>query len=248
MTWKVPRHSLLLPLLLPAVLLPAQDAHVYLRKGDKAYVDGDFAAAETNYRKALEKEQARSGEYNLGNSTYRQGRFEEAARHFESAAEQTTDPVAKAKAYHNLGNALYRQGNFAASAEAYKNSLRLQPHDPETGRNLVNALRKLPPPSQQQPDNTSDDPRDNPEQNPSANQDDATPPPPPQEPSDAPQQPGPSGSQEASAQDAINSGQEAQLRPEEARQLLDIMSQEEKRVQQKFQKANTRGSKPTKDW
>ncbi len=248
--WKVFRYNLLLPLILASNLLSAQDAHDYLRQGDKAYLNGDFASAESNYRKALDKEQAPSGAYNLGNSTYRQGRYAEAARQFEAAAEQATDPIAKARAYHNLGNAHYRQGNFAASAEAYKNSLRWRPQDPETSRNLVNALRQLPPPEQKKPNDPSDSPQDKPEQPPSPSPADSAAPPPPQDPADADQPPHPSDdpSDDESEPSAKKSGDQPQLLPDEARQLLDIMNQEEKKVQQKFHKANARGTKSAKDW
>ena len=135
-----------------------QDAHRWLRQADKAYKKDKFDEAEESYRKALEEDNSTQGTYNLGNSTYRQEHFDEAIKYFESAATSATDDETRAKAFHNLGNAHFQKEEYDKSVQAYKNSLRLNPDDMETKRNLVRALRRLPPPQpQNQPQQGEDE-------------------------------------------------------------------------------------------
>ena len=65
----------------------AQTAHKDLRQADKAYQDKNFPEAEAGYRKALEKDNSTKGNFNLGNSTYRQEHFDESIKHYQTAAE-----------------------------------------------------------------------------------------------------------------------------------------------------------------
>ena len=157
---------------LTAIAMHAQSAHKYLRKGDNAYENGSYSDAEVNYRRALEKENTTRGEYNLGNSTYRQERYDEAIKHYEAAAGAAKDQQTKARAYHNLGNAHFQNGKIPESIEAYKNALRLNPNDFDTKRNLANALRRLPPPQQQNQQSEGKDNKDQQQQQQDQNQQD----------------------------------------------------------------------------
>ena len=69
--------------LLFVISLPAQKDHKLLRKGDKDYNAQEYDRAEENYRKALEKKNTSQGNYNLGNSIYKQKRYEEAVSRYE---------------------------------------------------------------------------------------------------------------------------------------------------------------------
>ncbi len=79
-------------------------------KADTAYRNKDYAVAEKYYSLAL-SEQAENGQvfYNLGNTCYRQGKFDEAKGHYESALKYS-DPSIHARIFYNLGNTCYRQG------------------------------------------------------------------------------------------------------------------------------------------
>lgn len=230
----------------------AQSVHKYLLKGDEAYENGNYAEAEVNYRRALEKDNTIKGTYNLGNSTYRQERYDEAIRQYEAAAENAKDRSTKARAFHNLGNAHYQKGDFRESIEAYKNALRLNPGDLATKRNLANALRKLPPPQQQSQPSQGKDKKDPQDQKKDQDQSDSQP--------QQQDQPGkneesenPDENQEQNEQQEQQQSSGAKERPqdlskEEARQLLEIMDQEEQKVQQKLRKAQAKNRKSAKDW
>jgi tetratricopeptide (TPR) repeat protein len=75
-----------------------------MRKGLKAYQQGDYTNAVTQLKKtALEFEDI--GNYNLGNAQYRMGDFEAAAESYNEAL-RSQDLGLQAKAYFNRGNAL----------------------------------------------------------------------------------------------------------------------------------------------
>lgn len=124
--------------------LLAQNPAKLLRDGNKAYHKEDFETAEKKYLEANEKSEDtfKSG-FNLGTALYKQEKYEEAAKQFESMSKITDDKEMKAKAYHNLGNSLFKQEMLNESIEAYKNALRNNPKDADTRRNLAKALQML---------------------------------------------------------------------------------------------------------
>ena len=218
----------------------AQNTHEALRAADKAYEANNLPVAEAGYRKALEKDNSNTkGNYNLGNTTYRQGHYDESIKNYQAAADAAKDRSTKARAYHNLGNALYKKGDFKQSVDAYKNALRQNPNDLETKRNLANAMRQLPPPPPQQQKQNQQNKNDK-------NQ-------PKEKPKSGDQtldQPQPDPKDEQPSKEQKQAGAKGQkLSKDEAQQLLDIMDQEEQKVQQKLKKAQVRNSrKSTKDW
>ena len=76
--------------------------------------------------------------------------------------------TAKAAALYNLGNALLQQDKFEDAITAYEKSLRTQPNQPDTKKNLQIAKNKLreqqeppPPPPKKQPPPPPPPPRNN---------------------------------------------------------------------------------------
>ncbi|MEO1260127.1 MAG: tetratricopeptide repeat protein [Bacteroidota bacterium] len=221
----------------------SQQGHKFLLRGDQSYQDQNFEQAELNYRRALERENSTQGTYNLGNSTYKLERFDEAVAHFEAAAESAVDDNTKAQAFHNLGNAHYQAGQYKESVEAFKNSLRLNPNDLSTKQNLIRAIRKLPPPQQnqqqQQGENQDNKDQNQQQQNQQQNQ---------QNEQDEQQNQNDEQKEEEQNQSSKQQQQESRdLSKEEAEQLLEIMDQEEQKVQEKLRKAGAK-KKRTRDW
>jgi len=101
-------------------------------------VNEDFVNAEVEYRKAISKKPSNAkGKYNLGNAYYNSGLYDEAMlRHIE-AAEASITRKEKHIAYHNIGNALMKQKLCKEAVEAYKNALRNNPNDEETRYNFA---------------------------------------------------------------------------------------------------------------
>jgi len=112
---------------------------------ERGKADENYKKAEVEYRKSMETTKGYDkANYNLGNSLYRQGNFEDAAKAFEYVAKQeSSNKDFRAKSYYNLGNTLLQQKKYKESMEAYKNSLKLKPSDMDTKYNYEYARKML---------------------------------------------------------------------------------------------------------
>jgi tetratricopeptide (TPR) repeat protein len=98
----------------------------------------DFVAAEMEYRKAISKQENNvAGTYNLAHSYYKKGSFDEALFRSQEAAKIATTKVEKHKAYHNIGNILMQNKKCKEAVEAFKQALRNNPADEETRYNFA---------------------------------------------------------------------------------------------------------------
>lgn len=97
-----------------------------------------FIEAEMDYRKAIStKPSSVAGTYNLAHSYYKNENFEEALYRNQQAAKNAVDKDEKHKAYHNIGNILMKEKKCKEAVEAYKNALRNNPKDDETRYNFA---------------------------------------------------------------------------------------------------------------
>ena len=101
-------------------------------------IEEDFISAEKEYRKAISKVPTNAvGAYNLGNAYYSSGYYDEALlRHLEAIKNADTKEE-KHHAYHNVGNTLMQQKLCKEAVEAFKNALRNDPTDEESRYNLA---------------------------------------------------------------------------------------------------------------
>ena len=132
--------SLFALLLLPLALFAQVEEHI--RVGNDLYEDGEFVEAEEEYNKALNvNAKSYEGAFNLGDSYFRQEKYEEAAAQFESIAEAAKDATTKSWAYHNQGNSLLKNEQLDESIEAYKNALRSNPNNDAARYNMAYAQK-----------------------------------------------------------------------------------------------------------
>ena len=137
-----------------AALLAQKKANNFVYEANNLIGDDDFVSAEMAYRKAIsEQGTSVAGIYNLGNSYIKKGSFDEALYRLDQAAKAATSKNEKHKAYHNIGNVLMKNKKCKEAVEAYKNALRNDPTDNETRYNL--GLAKIC--SEQQKDDNKDD-------------------------------------------------------------------------------------------
>lgn len=246
------KWTILIILVAASLTVNAQTAHKQLRKGDREYKENDLSAAEDAYRRALEAENSAQGSYNLGNTIYKQGRYSEAIKHYEKAAEAGRSAEAKANAFHNLGNAYFQQQEYEKSVEAYKNALRLSPDDMETKVNLAQAMRFLPPPTpQEQPQPEQGEGEEDQEQNEDQEQQQQN------EQNSGDQQPQDQQQQQDQQQNQDQQNQSASGQPsederdisqEEAERLLEIMANEEQKTMEKLRQAQSKACGSSKEW
>lgn len=132
--------------------LYAQNPNRLARKGNKNYDAGKYNDAEVLYRKALEKKPEQfASRFNLGNSTYRQKNYEEAAKAWASVTTRgDINAQEQSEVWHNIGNAMVKAENYGQAIEAYKNALRLNSGDADTRYNLAWAMAQAQQQQQQQ--------------------------------------------------------------------------------------------------
>ncbi|MBJ6367387.1 tetratricopeptide repeat protein [Snuella sedimenti] len=139
-------------------LLALKKANDYVYKANNLIGKEDFVSAEMAYRKAISKQPENiAGIYNLGNSYYSEGNFEEALYRLQEAAKNAATKAEKHKAFHNIGNALMQNKQCKEAVEAFKNALRNDPTDDETRYNLGIAKACEEQQKQDQKDDNKDD-------------------------------------------------------------------------------------------
>ncbi len=138
-----------------------QSENDLIRKGNKQYKKENYNEAEVNYLKSLEKNPSNAKAlFNLGNSLYKQGRYEEAAGIFDALTKMNISQNIKSQAFHNLGNSHLNLQDYAKGVDAYKESLRIDPSDMDTRYNLIYAMNKLQQQEQQQDQQQNDQKED----------------------------------------------------------------------------------------
>lgn len=135
-------------------LLAQKNANNFVYEGNALVNEDDFVSAEMAYRKAIsEQPTSIAGIYNLGNSYYKKGNYEEALYRHQQAIKNAASKTEKYKAFHNIGNILMQNKKCKEAVEAYKNALRNNPSDDETRYNLGLAKEC----AEQQKDQNKDD-------------------------------------------------------------------------------------------
>lgn len=121
----------------------AQSDRQFIRSGNKLYRSQNYAKAEAEYRKAI----AQNGQnpqalYNLGCALMMQQKDSAAIVQYENAGKLESSKSRKAKIYHNIGVICQNHQMYGEAIEAYKESLRNNPDDNETRYNLALCKRQ----------------------------------------------------------------------------------------------------------
>ncbi len=227
----------------------AQAERRHIREGNRLYHKEQFDESELSYRRALEKDEESPGaRFNLGNSLYKQERYDEALRYFGELAGEIDDPVNRSRVYHNIGNSMLMSNQIEQSIEAYKEALRNNPQDQETRYNLAFAQHLLDEmEDQQQEGDDSQEGDDNHE----GNDDDQTADQQDQEgDDDQGDQDRDSGDDQQSPEDQSPQPRPDQISPEEALRMLEAADREDQRVQEKLmeQKETQQPQRTGRNW
>ncbi len=231
----------------------AQSNRILINKGVDKYDEKKYSDAEVDFRKVVEGSPKNfDANYNLGDSYYKQQKYEEAIKSYTSALENTESDANRAKVYYNIGNSLLKDNKIEQSIEAYKNALKYNPDDDDTKYNLSYALELLKNKNQKKDQQNKNDQNKN-DQNKkdqqkqeNQNQDQQNK---DQKKQDQKQNPQPKDQE--SKQDNTKQKQqpkENQISKEEAQRILDALKNNEKDLQKKLRK-KTGTVRPTdKDW
>lgn len=219
-------------------------------KGVDAFESGEFAEAETNFKKGVEKApNSFIANFNHGDALYKQKRYDEAISSYKAALGDVNDDLRTAKIYHNIGNALLKSNKIQESIEAYKTALKHNPDDDDTKYNLSYALSLLDNQNQnQQQQNQNQDKQDKndqDQQNQNQNQDQNK----DQQKNDQ-QQNQPQPKDQETQQDNLKQPQqqEAKISKEDAERILEALKNNEKDLQKELRRKTGRPVKTDKDW
>ena len=230
-------------------------------------VQEDFVNAEVEYRKAISKTPSNTiGTYNLGNAYYESGLYDEALLRHMEAATSASSKNDRHRAFHNIGNALMKQNLCQEAVEMFKNALRNDPTDEETRYNFALAKECAEQQGQGDDDENEDESQDEKEnedkedkkddgdenedkkdeegndeekKNDGDDKEDDNGKPDENEGDKAPQK-----------EDQKKEQQQGKLSPQQVKNLLEAMNNQEKKVQEKINAKKAKGPKvrAEKDW
>ncbi|MBL19587.1 MAG: aerotolerance regulator BatC [Flavobacteriaceae bacterium] len=249
-----------------APLVKSADNYIY--DGNQAFDASNNVEAEKNYRRAaatgLKKDIA---QYNMGTTLQQDNYVAEALSLYADAVEITKERPNKHRNFHNIGNALMQIKEYKGAVEAYKNALRNNPKDDETRYNYALAKKMLEDDDQNgdQDNNDKKDNKDNKDQDQDKKEDKG------KDQEGDKEQDQKEGSDDEGENEKDNKkddpkdqdqkedkdkdqqqpqGNPTQLSPQQVKNLLEAMSNEEKKVQDKVnaQKVKPAGVKSKKDW
>lgn len=239
---------LLLGLSTNAQVVNTQPYRAETRAGNKEFNKDNYTDAEANYKKALDKKNNMpEATFNLGDAVYKQKRYDEAIKQFQLAAQTNPDPKVKAKAFHNLGNTYMEQEKWQDAANAYKSALKLNPADADTKYNLAYANAKL---QQQKNDQKNKDQNKDKDKKDQQKKDDQQQKKDDQKNKDQQKKDQQQQDKNDKGNQQQKQGQQPKLSKEEAEKLLQALTNEEQKTNQKVQQKQVKAVpiKIQKDW
>ncbi len=245
-----------------------KESKEFLSEANYEMENDNFSLAEAAYREAIATNpEEDTGKYNLGIAYYDKEMNDVAMSRFKQAAAVADTKSDKHKVFHNLGNTFMNEKLYKQAVESYKNALRNNPKDEETRYNYALAKELLEEQEKngggndnkenqedkqeeekkenQDNENNKKDKEDGDQKNEqnkgeeeqdkkegNENEDKAK----PEEPKDKKQQQQPT--------------EPGKLSPQQVKNLLEAMNNEEKKVQEKINAKKQKGTKvkPEKDW
>ena len=238
----LPTTAVLFILLLGIVSLSSsQSLRSHVQEGNKVYEKGKYNDAEVSYKRALEKNpKSHAAQFDLGDALYKQQRYDEAMRQYNSSAAVTKDADNKAASYYNIGNSLLKANKYPESIEAYKRALAMNPNDEDTRYNLQYALDRM----KEQQQNKKQQKNQKDQQNQNQNQDQKQ----QQQQQQQQQQNQQQQNQQAKQDQTRQTQMKNQMPKDEADRILEALRNSEKQVQKDLHKRPAARVHVEKDW
>lgn len=215
--------------------------HQVNRRGNAAFAVQNFGAALQAYQQAgIQAPTSPELSYNAGNAHYRRREFSLAQEQYGQALLSADGELAVSSLF-NLGNAFFNDFAFEKAIEMYKEVLRLNPDHADAKHNLELALGQLQrrARAQEQDQGQSNEPQDDPSQGESNDNQ--------QRPRE--QQPDDSEQQEQEEDDDPGQSEIPQLTEDQARQILESVSQNTQTLRGHLQRVLiVQKEPPEQDW
>ena len=134
-------NYLILLFLTIAVAFSQQNKYeTLIKKANKSF-ETNVNLSEQNYRRAISvSPDSIKGQYNFSNNLYENGYYDEALLSQLEALKNAKLAIDKHQIFHNIGNILMQKKMSKEAVEVYKNALRNNPFDDESRYNLALAL------------------------------------------------------------------------------------------------------------
>ena len=245
-----------------------KESKEFLSEANYEMENDNFFLAEAAYREAIATNpEEDTGKYNLGIAYYDKEMNDVAMSRFKQAAAVADTKSDKHKVFHNLGNTFMNEKLYKEAVESYKNALRNNPKDEETRYNYALAKELL---EEQEKNGGGDDNKENQEdkqeEEKRENQDNENN---KKDKEDGDQKneqnkgeeeqdkkEGNENENKGKPEDPKDNKQQQQptepgkLSPQQVKNLLEAMNNEEKKVQEKINAKKQKGTKvkPEKDW
>ena len=216
-------------------IVKQREARALVREGNKLYSKEKYDDASIAYRKALDKNSLyKKATYNLGNAMYQNKNFKEAVPQYELAVKAAKNKFDKADAYHNIGNSMLEQKQYQTAVDAYKNALRNDPTDDETRYNLAVAQKLLEKEQKEDKKDKKDKDKDKKDKD--------------KDKKDKDKDKKDKDKKDKDKKD--KKPKQGQMSPQQIKQLLESLNNEEKKTQKKLNAKKAKGKKvkQEKDW
>ncbi len=130
-------YALLMFISMGSIMSQQNEYESLIKKGNNSFED-NTALSEQNYRKAISySHEFVKGQYNFSNNLYKNEYYDEALLNQLEASKYAKTRADKHLIFHNIGNILMKKKMCKEAVEAYKNALKNNPKDDESRYNLA---------------------------------------------------------------------------------------------------------------
>ena len=130
-------YALLMFISMGSIMSQQNEYESLIKKGNNSFED-NTALSEQNYRKAISySPEFVKGQYNFSNNLYKNEYYDEALLNQLEASKYAKTRADKHLIFHNIGNILMKKKMCKEAVEAYKNALKNNPKDDESRYNLA---------------------------------------------------------------------------------------------------------------
>lgn len=228
-----------------------QSTRGIVNDGVEMYNNKKYSDAEVNFKKGIDKDTNNyPAHFNLGDSYYRQGKYDEAVKSYNHSITKALTKEEQAKSLYNMGNSFVKAEKYKEAVDAFKKSLKLNPTDQDTKYNLSYAINKMKENQNQNKNNQNKNDKNNKDNKDKNNKDQNK-----DNKDNKDKNKDNKQNQNENKQDKNNQDQkqnpkqsDSKMSKQEAERILDAIKNNEKDLQKQLRKKTGTAVKTDKDW